>query len=259
MRTSLMAAALLFAGAAHADDLAPGATDAHAPLTQMQDPSAYQPGTASSGAAIAMSPQMVLNRIHAINQMEIHAGKMAKGSKTVAMKAAADHPDLFGAVVAVDGFPCLFAVIDPATTADAMRKAGEAERAKLERATKEEFLKAQRNLLTPMLDADRLEGVMRWQADSDRLTIAKAKGEYFALDLRPEVPKVAAPILVLAAYNPAVYDRFQVSKAAFEERVKAQVAKAKAATVAVHGDCKHFIMYERPDWMWTEMDRFLPR
>jgi len=170
----------------------------------------------------------------------------------LALRAATDHPDLFGAAVAVDGFPCVFALIDPAVTPEAMAKAGAAERAKLEGATRDDLLKGQKAMFGQWLAGDKLDGAMKWQAASDQATLARAKGEVFALDLRPAMARVTTPVLVLGAYDKA-YERFGVTRAAFEGRIKAQLAGAKAATVAVRDDSKHFIMYDQPDWMWKEI------
>lgn len=172
------------------------------------------------------------------------------------LRAAADHPDLYGPVVAVDGFPCIFALIDPATTPAAMAKAGAAERAKGERASRDEFLKGQKAMFGQWLSGEKLDTAMTWQAASDQGTLARAKGELFALDLRPALAKVTTPILMLAGYDKG-YERFGVTRAVFGERIKAQFTTAKAARVAIRDDCKHFIMYDQPDWMWGEMTTFL--
>jgi N-formylmaleamate deformylase len=174
----------------------------------------------------------------------------------LALKAAADHPDVFGGVVMVDGFPSVFALIDPAATPTAMRQAGDAERAKLEKATREEYTAAMRQMFGQWLTGEKLDTAMKWLAAADQPTIARAKGELFTLDLRPAVEKVTIPVLVLGAFDKG-YEQLGVTREVFETRIKSQVANAKSATVAIRDNCKHFIMYDAPDWMWAEMAKVL--
>jgi alpha-beta hydrolase superfamily lysophospholipase len=107
------------------------------------------------------------------------------------------------------------------------------------------------------LDGERFAAVMKWLEACDQATVAKAMGEVFAADLRPGLAKATAPVLLLAAYNKG-YEGFGLSAAAFEKPIREQLIAPKAKLV-VHPNCKHFIMYDEPAWMFKEMGAFLGR
>jgi N-formylmaleamate deformylase len=169
----------------------------------------------------------------------------------VALRVAAAAPGQFSAAVLVDGFPAMLAVfgVPPETAA----QLAAAHRDQLAKATPEEYRKQMRELFGSMLAGEKLEEAIGWLAASDRPTAAKAMGELFAADARPDVAKVRGPVLILGAFNEEI-KRYGVPDAAeCEKRLKAQLAGAKDGRVAVHPKCGHFIMYDEPKWLFEQM------
>ena len=64
-------------------------------------------------------------------------------------------------------------------------------------------------------------------------------------------------MLLAAAYHPAAIGKFVPGLDVFTRRCELQVAKVKGAKVAVHPNCKHFVMYDEPKWLFEQMDSFL--
>ena len=174
----------------------------------------------------------------------------------IAFKLAAMEPNLVGPVIGVDGFPAS-GVLFMADATDAERKTfADGFLKRFDDVKPDEFPKLMRGLFGPMLSGERLESVTKWAAASDPKTVAKAMRDVFTADARPGLERVQAPILLLGAYHED-QKRFIPTKADFEKRLGIQVEKAKGAKVAVRDNCKHFIMYDEPKWMYAQMETVL--
>lgn len=163
-------------------------------------------------------------------------------------------PDLVGPLIAVDGMPCLAAYIVPTeAAAENMKKQGAAMAANMGKLPHDDYLKQQRQFVSGWLKGrQEEETVAKWGADSDQATVARAMGELFAADARPDLGRIKTPVLEVAALD----KRRGLPREEVTKRAEAQVAKAPKHEVAV-GDSGHFIMYDAPEWMWKTMDAFL--
>ena len=108
------------------------------------------------------------------------------------------------------------------------------------------------------LSGKRLEQCQKWIEKSDRVTVAKAKGELFSLDVRPGLKKSTTPVLLLTGFNEEL-KQFVMSKEIYDARVNEQLEGVKNGTVAVHPNCKHFIMWDEPKWMTEQIEQFLKK
>jgi pimeloyl-ACP methyl ester carboxylesterase len=176
---------------------------------------------------------------------------------TLALRTAASAPDQFGGVVMVDGFPATLALFMPDAPAEQRARFATDRRDQLARATREVFLKEMRGLFGQMLAGEKLEMAMRWVAAGDQPTAVKALAEVYAADARADVAKVRGPLLVLGAFNDGMAKFGLPSAEEMEKRLKQQVEKAKDGRVAVHPNCKHFIMYDEPKWLFEQMEKVL--
>ncbi len=176
---------------------------------------------------------------------------------TLALRAAAAAPDAFGGVVMVDGFPAILPLFLPDAPAEQRATFASERRNQLARATREEFLKNIRGMFGQWIAGERLETAMKWAAASDQPTVAKALGEVYAADARPDVAKVRAPVLVLGGFHDGLTKFGIPSAEELEKRLKQQLEKAKDGRVAVHPNCKHFVMYDQPKWLFEQMEKVL--
>ncbi|MFO0937343.1 MAG: alpha/beta hydrolase [Gemmataceae bacterium] len=177
---------------------------------------------------------------------------------SLALKLAAEHGEKIGAAIAVDGFACTMALFLPTATDSQRQAIGKAEQDKIMKQTQAEYTADTKKMFSNWLKSERLEQCSRWIEKSDRETVARAKGELFALDVRPQLKKANVPVLILAGYSPDLKHMFPNSQA-FEKGVKAQLDGVAKGAVAVHPNCKHFIMWDEPKWMTDQIDAFLKK
>jgi len=155
----------------------------------------------------------------------------------IAMWLGAESPDLVGPVVVVDGMAHLPGVDE--TTAGKMRD-------HLLAMNDAEFAQSNRDFFQNMFsDPKRADTVIAEVVKSDHRAFANAFHELLVTDIRPELPKIAAPVLVLVADGP-VADEIQKQTAAIP-----------------HHDAKllphthHFVMYDDPKDTFAAIDAFL--
>jgi pimeloyl-ACP methyl ester carboxylesterase len=174
----------------------------------------------------------------------------------IAFKLAAAESDLVGPIVAVDGFPAAGLVFMPDAT-DAQRRAfTNTFLKKYDEAKADEFPKLMREFFGQMLSGERLDAAAKWAASSDQKTVMKALGEVFTGDARAGLDKVKSPVILLGAFHEGQKQYLQ-SREEFEKRLAKQVEKVKSAKVAIRDNCKHFIMYDAPEWMFEQMESVL--
>jgi pimeloyl-ACP methyl ester carboxylesterase len=177
------------------------------------------------------------------------------GGHTACRLAAAEH-EIVGAISAVDGFPSGAAIFMPKAT-DAERKAfADMFMKPFEGVGRDEFHKIMRGFFGQMVTGERLETAMKWVAAGDQKTIVRALREVFTADGRLGMENIKTPLLILGAFHKGNVE-WVPTKEEFEKRISAQVEKVTGAKVAVHEDCKHFIMYDQPKWMFEQMETVL--
>lgn len=163
-------------------------------------------------------------------------------------------PDLVGALVSIDGVPCLPALIKPSVTAEEMKKQGEALTKTMMSQSREEYLTHQARTLTNWLsDPAKRELAKKWGADSDQKMVATAMGELFSSDLRQEVSKIKSRTLLIAA--PAPFGNF--TREELQKRYSSQVDKIQNGKMVFAEKSRHFIMYDEPQWMVEQIEKFL--
>jgi N-formylmaleamate deformylase len=183
-------------------------------------------------------------------------GHSLGGVLTYALGAA--EPDLVGPLVVVDSIPCFPAAINPKIDAKAMKAQAEKVAEELAAKPRDEFLKEEKQFFGAWLtDEKRLAAICQWVADSDQATIARALGELFNTDLRDDVAKIKSPLLLVAAYDKAYFEKIGVKRDLYEKVQEDQLAKVATRKIVITDEAKHFVMYDQPKWMWERMDEFL--
>ena len=174
---------------------------------------------------------------------------------TIGLMLAAREPAKVGKLMVVDMPPFASAMVGgPSTTAETMRPIAENIRRAMSAAP------------TPQGEAMlamTIDGMVRTAAErpailadsraSDRGAVANAYYEILTTDLRPELPRVTAPMTVLyvtpagAPLNDAGVDAFY----------RASYAGARRATLKRVPDAAHFIMLDQPARFRAELKAFL--
>jgi pimeloyl-ACP methyl ester carboxylesterase len=166
-------------------------------------------------------------------------------------------PKLAGALIAVDGVPCFAAMQAPTIQPAAIKKMMEQRAKAAAKATQKQYLQEQGRIIAGMMkDKKNLEKVKKWAADSDRKTVQALYVELAGCDVRAQAAAIKSPVLLLGVHDKSSETVYRKLK---EYRYAAQVAKVPDHKVAVADDAKHFIMYDKPKWMWKQMDDFLDK
>src|SRR5262249_8108232 len=94
----------------------------------------------------------------------------------------------------------------------------------------------------------------RWGLTSDRTAVADALAEMYETDLRPDLAKITAPTLVLAAWRS--YEQF-TNHDRHLETLHDQFDAIRAVQLEINDTAHHFIMWDDPQWLFSRMERFL--
>ena len=176
-----------------------------------------------------------------------------------ALMVAARYPHLAKKVMVIDAVPYIGTIFDTAATVDAVRPQAERMAA---------MIKAQYSRPKPIdtgkdpgpqSQAGRMTNhtagritVARWSLQSDPRVVAQALLDDMTTDMRPELPKIAAPLTLLYAQD----DRAMTPEQSTAAFVPQYEGTAKFKAVQVTGS-HHFIMLDQPQKFAAELTRFL--
>ena len=162
-------------------------------------------------------------------------------------------PNLFGKSICVDGLPFISAINNSGATSESIKNNPQMDK----QTTIKNFIALPnegyvKNMTRAMLyqvnDSIRAKQIALWSYKSDRKTLGSTIIEMSQTDLREEIAKINAPILILASLFG--------TKEASEKEYNLQYALLKNKIIKV-ANSKHFIMYDVPEWFYAEMDTFL--
>ena len=176
----------------------------------------------------------------------------------LALDIAVHYPDLAGKLVIVDSYPMLAAMMDPTMTAEKAQASALQLRKALEGQSQDMFERTTKSgvYTRPMVTKDSdLDRVIAWGLKSDRTAVADAMSELMAADLRADVAKIRVPTMVMGTWTG--YKEYGGTHDAIEASLRAQYAKLDGVQIAVTDTARHFIMWDDPNWMFAQMDRFL--
>jgi N-formylmaleamate deformylase len=162
-------------------------------------------------------------------------------------------PALIGAAVAVDGAPNLGTLMDPTATSETIRARAEAFAAPLAAMPPEQFRAAIQGFLgRSIADPANATRVGTAASQSDPRTVSNAMLFLFTTDLRPELAKIQAPVLVVAADTNG-----EVPRRPLEASWRAQVDAIPRHEIVFVEHAKHFVMLDQPAAFQGALDRFL--
>jgi pimeloyl-ACP methyl ester carboxylesterase len=174
------------------------------------------------------------------------------------MDIAIHYPDIAGKLVIVDSYPMLAGIMDPTMTVEKAKEASNQMRKGMEQQTQDTYERTTKSGMytRPMVTKDSdLDRVIAWGLKSDRTAVTDAMSELFAQDLRAEVSKIKIPVLVMGSW--IGYKEYGGSHDTTDANLRAQYTKIDGVQIAVTDTARHFIMWDDPNWMFAQMDRFL--
>jgi N-formylmaleamate deformylase len=98
--------------------------------------------------------------------------------------------------------------------------------------------------------------LVEWSMSSDLKTEAYSSHEMLATDLRKDIAKIEAPILVLAAFDyNEMYPQYTLEAAT--ATYKSQYQHANMLQLEIAEGSKHFIMWDKPEWIFEKITQFI--
>lgn len=174
----------------------------------------------------------------------------------LALKLAAARPQRAHAVIVVDSLPFFPAAGNPAATVESSRPMADAMRQQMLSLDEATYRQQSVMALNGMSKGEEQNALLRqWSADSDRQTTAAAMHALMTTDLRPQLPQVTAPVLVLGAWE--AYGQYGATQASTGTIFQAQYAGLADKRIAMAEHGYHFLMWDADAWLEGEIRRFL--
>jgi len=172
----------------------------------------------------------------------------------LALKMAAEKPGRIERLVIVDSLP-FFAGLR-GMTPEAAKGAAVAMRQQMLSSTQEQWEAGSRQGAMGMSrNPANNERVAGWSLKSDRATSAQAMSELWGADLRPLLPTITAPTLVLGAW--AAYEPMGSTMDSTRKIFEGQYAGLKGVKVSMSPRGYHFLMWDDPEWLVGEVKGFI--
>jgi pimeloyl-ACP methyl ester carboxylesterase len=172
----------------------------------------------------------------------------------LALQMAAEKPGRIARLVIVDSLPFLAGL--RGMTPEAARGMAAGMRQQMLGGTKEQWEAGTRQGAAGMSRSPaNVERVVAWGLASDRATTAQAMSELWAEDLRPLLPRISTPTLVLGAW--AAYAPMGATLESTRGIFEAQYAGLKGAKLSMSQSGHHFLMWDDADWLVGEVKGFL--
>ncbi len=176
---------------------------------------------------------------------------------TMGMMLAARHPDLVGRLMVVDMVPFMGAMFGaPGVTAEQVTPTADQIWTAQTSGADEAYRAQAAAAVTGMIKTESLRaGPLEDAATSDRAVSASAFRELIVTDLRPELPKITAPVEV-------VYVKFndpRMTPEITDMIYRGSFAALPGATLKRIDDSAHFVMLDQPAAFFSEVDAFLTR
>lgn len=172
----------------------------------------------------------------------------------LALKMAAEQPGRIERLVIVDSLP-FFAGLR-GLTPEAAKTAAAAMRAQMLAATPAQWeAGAKQGAMGMSRSPANTERVVAWSLASDRATSAQAMSELWGEDLRPLLPKITTPTLVLGAW--AAYEPMGSTMDSTRKLFEGQYAGLAGLKIAMAPRGYHFLMWDDADWLVGEVKAFL--
>jgi pimeloyl-ACP methyl ester carboxylesterase len=167
---------------------------------------------------------------------------------TVAYALAMTHSDLLGGVLAIDAPPSRVT-----GSSEEEREAREGRRA-LADATPEQFKQmTARRLASLMKDQARATVLADRTSRSDQHVLAETLYATMTTDMRPGIPRIKAPVLVLLTTGNLPQGAVPEVEALYAK----QLAPIPQHELLVVNASRHYVMFDAPEVFFANLDRFL--
>ena len=172
----------------------------------------------------------------------------------VALMLAARHPKAAGRVMVVDALPFYSLLLDPKATSDSMKPRAAAFRDGILGAPKAQAEAMQSMLIARLVKTEQARpAVVAAALKSDRGVLARATYEIMTTDLRPELPKIVAPLTVVYAHDAS----YGIPPEQVDAMFKTVYAPVRSARFKRVDGSFHFVMIDQPGAFAKAVEAFL--
>jgi alpha-beta hydrolase superfamily lysophospholipase len=159
-------------------------------------------------------------------------------------------------VISVDGLPFLTALMNPAIAIEGAQNVADATRKRLDAGSGDEFTKMQKQYVESMISApENMQREVKVAATADRGAFTEAMVEMMLIDLRPKLPCIKIPVLVLGAW--IAYKDYGATHDSTAQLYAKQFENFPAVKLVMNDTAKHFIQLDAPDWFYNQVDQFI--
>jgi N-formylmaleamate deformylase len=170
---------------------------------------------------------------------------------------AATAPRRVGPVIVVDGVPFYSALKDPHATAASAESLAVRRRNLIQKAGPlQQSIQTRIYLKGLITDHQHFQRLSAINLRSDSQTVGQGMYELLTTDLRPVVSEIQSPLLLIGAGGGCVDEE---ERTAMERRYRAQVSLIPRHEVVFATDARHFIQFDAPEFLWSQMESFLGR
>jgi pimeloyl-ACP methyl ester carboxylesterase len=168
---------------------------------------------------------------------------------TLAIDIAAALPGKIEKLILVDALPNMLAVMMPGLSADMIQYNSPYNKHVME--MKEEPFKKTAQMMAEGMTAnkEKIDTIIHWIVTADRQTYVYGYTELLKLDLMEDLKRIKAKTLILGATFPTK----EVAKATLEK----QYANLEKKQIEMAPGSKHFIMFDQPEWLYSQINAFL--
>ena len=170
---------------------------------------------------------------------------------------AEQHSSLIRGVVAIDGLPVFPGTENTPAAQRAQVAAGV--KASMAGASKEMFALQQQQYMRGIgvTDVTRADELANLSVRSDQGAMVDAMAELFELDLRPGLPNISVPVLLIAPYfepDSAQLGMTRDAKTAYYTSLMAGTPKLQVVSIA---PARHFVMFDQPQMLTDALRAYL--
>ena len=167
----------------------------------------------------------------------------------LATELAAELSDRVTGLILVDAIPCMRELMMPGVAASSLQYDSPYNNQMLGMpadAFEQVALSMAKNMTNT---ASRFEEIASWSVDADRETYVYGYTDLLKLDLRPSLEDIKVETLILGATFPTR----EMTQQTFDK----QYANLGNKTIILADDSKHFIMFDQPEWFYTQVNQYL--
>lgn len=169
---------------------------------------------------------------------------------------ATEYPDLPLKVVSVDGVPFMTAMINPRATEETGEQMAMQMTNQLRMMAGQNRRQMHQQVISTMVtDTKKQEEAVEWSMTSDLSTISHSVQALYTNDLRDDLQRVKAPILMLGSWKG--YESYGITKERTEQMLKQQYSNADDVTIKVSEEGLHFLMWDDFDFMIQSFRSFM--